>query len=160
MLALIFSFIREYWDDILEYIFGSVFMKLGVINIIALFLEKYGFTFDYSYFGACGGFIWWMITKSEEQKLKEQGLPYKKVTIFRAFLYLFLSMFFAVFFTSIFHNILPSISLATMAVLTGLFWENAYLYLKKIYMIATKGNSNVKSNFNEEDSEHPPRPGG
>lgn len=160
MLTLISSFFREYWDDILEYIFGSIFIKLGVVNVIALFLEQYGLTFDYAYFGACGGFIWWMITKSEEQKLKEQGLPYKKVTIFRAFLYLFLSMFFAVFFTSIFHNIMPSIGLAATAVLTGLFWENAYLNLKRIYYNATNGSLNNKSNYNAEDSEHPKKPGG
>lgn len=160
MITLIKAFFQEYLDDILEYIIGLFFIKLGFINVIAIFLEKYGLTFDYVYFGATGGFIWWMITKYEEQKLKEDGTLHKKVTIFRAFLFLFLSMIFAVLFTSMFHNIIPALGLPVVAVGTGLFWEKVYVKLKRIFNLATKDESSIKSNFNEEDSEHPPRPGG
>lgn len=154
-------FLHEYWDDILEYIGGLVFYKFGFINVFSVFLEKWGMTFDYVYFGATGGLTWWLIQKYKEQIKKENGEKYVKVTFFRAMIYLLLSMIFAVLFTSLLQKLIPQLTLPLVAYGTGLFWEMVYEKLKKIFANATESNKEFKkTSSDEEETEHPPKPGG
>lgn len=154
-------FIHEYWDDILEYFGGLIFFKFGFINVFSVFLEKWGMTFDYSYFGATGGLTWWLITKYKEQIKKENGEPYKKVTFFRAMIYLFLSMIFAVLFTSLLQkSFLPQLALHLVGFGAGLFWEDIYRKFKKIFDNGLEDKNDFKTNSSNEDTDHPNKPGG
>jgi uncharacterized membrane-anchored protein len=161
MLGVVKLFFHEYLDDILEYLVGVFFIKLGIINVVAVFLEKYGLTFDFVYFGASGGFTWWLIVKYKEQVAKENGRPYVKVTFFRAIIYLLLSMIFAVIFTSFLQkSFLPQLLLAIVAFCTGLFWEIVYNRVKKIFSNALKDNEDIEKYSSNEDTDHPVKPGG
>lgn len=161
MIAFIKTLISEYWDDILEYLLGLTFIKFGIINVFAIFLEKWGLTFDHIYFGATGGFTWWLIQKYREQLMKEQGKVFIKVSVFRGIIYLLLSMIFAVLFTSLLQKtFFPQLLLPIVAFGTGLFWEIVYNYLKKIFSNGIKIKDDFEEFSSDDSTEHPNKPGG